>query len=156
MTEEVRDPVALRRSTRRWQQAGVWVFLVLVLSFPVYKATETHRLSSADASQAAAQVTLGRQLWGLNCATCHGVNGLGVDAPALNSQQFLASVTDPQMRGIVSGGIPGSEMPAWLDDYGGPLTPQQIQALVAYVRSWQPKAPSNPDWRTPTGSMSGS
>jgi len=42
-------------------------------------------------------------------------------------------------------------MPAWLADYGGPLTDQEIAALVTYIRSWEPTAPSRPDWRTPSG-----
>ncbi len=151
MTEELRDPAALRRSTRRWQTAGVWVFLVLVLSFPAYKLTEGSRLDAARASQLSAQRTSGTQLWATNCATCHGTMGEGVTAPALNSQEFLAGVTDEQIHGIVAGGVPGTAMPAWLADYGGPLTHEQIDALVAYVDSWKPDAPSRPNWRTPGG-----
>jgi mono/diheme cytochrome c family protein len=151
VTEKLEDPEAVRRSTRRWQQAGVWVFLVLVLSFPIYKATESGRRADAFSAQQSAQIDAGGQLWSLNCATCHGTSGEGVSAPALNSQQFLGSVTDQQIRGIVAGGIPGTEMPAWLDDYGGPLTQQQIAAVVAYVRSWEPNAPNLPNWRTPSG-----
>lgn len=151
MTETVRDPVDVRRATRRWQVAGVWVFLVLVLSFPLYRLTEGSRLSAAESSQNAAQIATGQQLWSENCATCHGQSGEGVTAPALNSQEFLASVTDQQIAGIVRGGVPGSEMPAWLADYGGALTEQQIEAVVSYVRSWQATAPSRPDWRTPQG-----
>lgn len=151
MTESMRDPAALRRSTRRWEAAAVWVFVVLVLSFPAYKLTEGSRLDAARASQNAAQIAAGGQLWSLNCAECHGTTGQGVDAPALNSQEFLGSVSDQQIRGIIAGGVPGTAMPAWLADYGGPLTEQQIEALVVYLRSWEPNAPSRPDWRTAGG-----
>jgi mono/diheme cytochrome c family protein len=151
MTETVRDPVDVRRSTRRWQIAGVWVFLVLVLSFPAYRLTESSRRTDAEVSQNAAQIAAGQELWSENCATCHGKMGEGITAPALNSQEFLASVSDQQIAGIIEGGVPGSEMPAWLADYGGSLTQQQIDAIVAYVRSWQSTAPSRPDWRTPQG-----
>lgn len=151
MTESLRDPAALRRSTRRWQTAGVWVFLVLVLSFPAYKLTEGSRLDAARAAQLTAQRSSGQQLWSLNCMECHGTMGQGVDAPALNSQQFLSSVSDGQIHGIVAGGVPGTAMPAWLADYGGPLTHEQIDALVAYIDSWKADAPSRPDWRTPKG-----
>ena len=151
MTETMRDPADVRRSTRRWQVAGVWVFLVLVLSFPAYRFTENSRLSDAELSQNAAQVAAGGELWSQNCATCHGKTGEGVTAPALNSQEFLTTVTDQQIAGIVEGGVPGTEMPAWLSDYGGSLTQQQIQAIVAYIRSWESTAPSRPDWRTPGG-----
>ena len=139
MTETIRDDPALVRSTRRWQQAGIWLMLVLVLSFPLYKLSERSRRANAAALQQ------------LNCAECHGKMGQGISAPALNSQQFLTSVTDAQMTNIIRGGIPGTAMPAWLTDYGGPLTDQEIAALVTYIRSWEPTAPSRPDWRTPRG-----
>ncbi len=151
MGEKIRDDPALQASTRRWQTWGLAVLLLLVLAFPAYRLTEGHRLDDALASENAAQVATGGQLWSLNCASCHGTHGEGVDAPALNSQEFLQGVSDGQMHGIVAGGIPGTEMPAWLDEYGGPLTDQQIAALVAYVRSWEKTAPSVPDWRTPNG-----
>ncbi len=151
MTETIRDDSALVRSTRRWQQAGIWLMLVLVLSFPLYKLTESSRRANATALQQQAQITTGTQLWALNCAECHGKMGQGISAPALNSQQFLTSVTDAQMTNIIRGGIPGTAMPAWLTDYGGPLTDQEIAALVTYIRSWEPTAPSRPDWRTPSG-----
>lgn len=149
MSAEHSDGWELVRSLRRWQTTGVAVFMLLVLAFPLYKLTEGSRRDQALRQQNAAQLSAGAQLWSLNCATCHGVQGEGVSAPALNSQQFLAGVSDRQMAGIIQGGVPGTPMPAWLSDYGGPLTEQQVEAVVAYVRSWQPKAPNRPDWRTP-------
>jgi cytochrome c oxidase cbb3-type subunit 3 len=88
----------------------------------------------------------------LNCASCHGLNGQGVDAPALNSKEFLQSVDDKQIHYITAAGIPGTEMPTWWNELGGPLTDEQIAAIVAYVRSWEKSAPSRPDWRHPRGS----
>ncbi len=149
MSEPVREDPALVRQSRRWQRAGVFVLFLLVIAFPLYKAVESGRRADALTAQDLALMTSGQQLWGLNCASCHGVQGLGVSAPALNSQEFLASTTDEQMHGIIRGGIPGTEMPAWWTEYGGPLTDQQIRSVVAYVRSWQPTAPNCPDWRTP-------
>ena len=151
MTETIRDDPELVSSTRRWQLVGAWLLLILVLSFPLYKLTESSRRADAAMLQQRAQITTGGQLWTLNCAECHGKMGEGISAPALNSQQFLTSITDAQMTNIIRGGIPGTAMPAWLTDYGGPLTDQEIAALVTYIRSWEPTAPSRPDWRTPSG-----
>ena len=126
--------------------------LVLVLSFPAYKLTESSRRSDARRCQHAAQLAPGNSSGATNCTSCHGVMGEGVSAPALNSQEFLHR--SPTSRcGIIAGGIPGTAMPAWSTDYGGPLTEQQIQALVTYVRSWETTAPSGPDWRTPQGGV---
>lgn len=149
MSEPVReDPIVVRQSLR-WRRAGAFVLFILVISFPIYKAVESGRRADALSAQDRALMTSGLQLWGLNCASCHGTGGLGVSAPALNSQEFLASITDQQMRGIIQGGIPGTAMPAWWNEYGGPFTDQQVRSIVAFVRSWEPAAPSCPDWRTP-------
>lgn len=147
MSEPMRDSAELRKDLFAWQVAGTVFLVVLVLAFPAYKIVERHRRADALTSEEHALVSSGRQLWSLNCASCHGASGQGVDAPALNSQQFLTGVGDDQMHGVIAGGVPGSEMPAWLNDYGGPLTDQQIGAIVAFVRSWQKTAPSRPDWR---------
>jgi mono/diheme cytochrome c family protein len=150
----VDEPPELRRSLVRWQWAGVVVFVLLVVSFPLYRAVDANRRDEALASQEAAQVATGRHLWALNCASCHGDHGQGLSAPALNSQQFLTGITDEQMHRIVSAGITGTAMPAWSNEFGGPLTDEEIAAVVAYVRSWQKTAPSVPDWRSPTPTAS--
>jgi mono/diheme cytochrome c family protein len=149
------DPELLR-SLFRWQAAGVVVFVLLIAAFPVYKAVEGPRRHDALVSQQAALVRSGKQLWGLNCASCHGERGQGVTAPALNSKQFLTAISDDQMHRIVAAGITGTAMPSWWDEFGGPLTDQQIAAIVAYVRSWEKTAPSRPDWRNPQGSSASS
>lgn len=149
MSQTIRDDPDLTRSSRRWQAAGTFILILLVLAFPLYRATDGSRRDAALASQNQALLTQGHELWGTNCAACHGTNGEGGSAPALNSQEFLTSVSDDQIHGIIAGGIPGTPMPAWLNDYGGPLTDEQISALVTYLRSWEKTAPSVPDWRTP-------
>lgn len=155
MTETLReDPVDIARS-RRWRWAGTVMLLLLVVAFPVYKAVESSRRADAVRSQDVALVSSGQQLWAINCAACHGTNGQGVDAPALNSQEFFEGTSDEQIAGIVRGGVPGTAMPAWWNEYGGPLTDQQIAEVVAYIRSWEKTAPSCPDWRTPSCPGSG-
>jgi mono/diheme cytochrome c family protein len=151
---DLSDDASMRRSLVRWQAAGIFVFVVLVASFPVYKAVEGPRRHRASVARQNALVTTGRQLWGLNCASCHGARGQGVSAPALNSKQFLSGISDDQMHRIVASGITGTPMPAWWNEFGGPLTDDQIAAVVAYVRSWQKTAPSRPDWRNPQASPS--
>lgn len=146
VSDPIHEDLALRRSLRRWQTVGSLFLLVLVAAFPLYRAVEGPRRAEALASRQRALVATGGQLWGLNCAGCHGVNGEGVDSPALNSQQFLTSVADEQIHGIVAGGIPGTEMPAWWNEFGGPLTDQEIAAVVAFLRSWGKDAPSVPNW----------
>jgi mono/diheme cytochrome c family protein len=149
--DAISDSPDVVRSTYKWQRTGAFILFLLVLAFPIYRATDGSRRAEALMEQTNALTTQGHQLWIANCATCHGTMGEGGVGPALNSQQFLNSVNDDQIHGIIAGGIPGSEMPAWLNDDGGPLTDQQISALVTYIRSWEKNAPSVPNWRTPNG-----
>jgi len=143
-----REDPALRRSLRVWMSSGSVLFLLLVLAFPLYLLVDSTRRTEALADRESALVRSGRQLWGLNCASCHGTTGEGEDAPALNSQQFLEITSDEQMHRIIAAGITGAKMPAWWNEFGGPLTDEQITAIVAYVRSWEPSAPDRPDWRS--------
>ena len=85
------------------------------------------------------------------CAACHGDSGLGGTAPALNSQQFLTAANDDQIRSLTAVGVPGTQMSAYSLDFGGPLTLEQINALATYLRSLEPDAPDNLDWREPLG-----
>jgi uncharacterized protein (DUF736 family) len=42
-------------------------------------------------------------------------------------------------------------MSAYSQDFGGTLTSEQIQAVVALIRSWESDAPDRPDWRDMVG-----
>ena len=84
-------------------------------------------------------LALGQQIFDSTCSVCHGENGSGGAGPALNSQQVLSRVTDEAMKQtITSGGHrPGSIMPA----FGDRLTTVEIDAVVQYIRNWEPTAP---------------
>jgi mono/diheme cytochrome c family protein len=142
------DDQSLRQSLTRWMSFGALILVIMVAAFPLYRTVDASRRRTALASQETALVTSGRQLWALNCASCHGDKGQGVVAPALNSKQFLGSVSDEQIGRIASVGISGTAMPAWSNEFGGPLTDQEIASIVALLRSFEKTAPSVPDWRT--------
>lgn len=84
-------------------------------------------------------LALGERLFTTACATCHGEEGSGGIGPALNSQQILTQKSDTQIRDtILYGGTrPNSQMPA----FGDRLTLVEIEALVQYIRAWEPTAP---------------
>ncbi|MCJ7832203.1 MAG: cytochrome c [Actinobacteria bacterium] len=141
------DP-ALERSLHRWKTAGIVVFLLLVLGFPVYRAADARSRSDNSTARQATLLTSGKKIWADNCAACHGEQGEGLYAPALNSRQFLAETTPQKISGLVRVGIPGTLMQTWVDELGGPLTDEQIDAATALVVSWTHDAPDVPDWRT--------
>src|ERR1700741_212800 len=77
-----------------------------------------------------------KQLYGQNCAGCHGANGQGGAAIALANPVFLAIADDTVIRRVASNGVPGTPMPAFVERAGGMLTDRQIEALVSGIRSW--------------------
>jgi mono/diheme cytochrome c family protein len=142
------DP-GLEASTDQWMRWGLVLMAALVLAFPLYRIWEPASRAQARDLQQASLATQGQEIFSLNCSACHGLAGEGVDAPALNSQQFLRSATDDQIRLLISVGVPGTAMSAYSIDFGGPLTIEQIRAIATFIRSWEPDAPDRPDWRTP-------
>lgn len=137
----------LENRTNRWMIAGLVLMLIGLLAFPVYRIYEPiARAEAADEMQNNLALA-GESLWSSTCASCHGSFGQGVDAPALYSEQFLTIATDAQILSIASTGIPGSDMAAYGQQYGGPLTQEQLVAVVACIRSWEETAPDRPDWR---------
>jgi len=141
------DDNGLESRTNWWMIAGLVLMLIGLLAFPIYRIYEpTVRAEAAEETQNNLALA-GESLWTSTCASCHGYFGQGVDAPALNSVQFLTIATDEQILSIVSTGIPGSEMAAYSQQYGGPLTQEQVVSIVACIRSWEDTAPDRPDWR---------
>jgi mono/diheme cytochrome c family protein len=99
----------------------------------------------------AESLALGGDLYATNCARCHGPEGQGTQrAPALNVKSVLTGTNDAALQQIISLGVPGTAMPAW----GDRLVENEIQALVGFIRSWEPNAPDvatplrGPWWRT--------
>ncbi len=83
-------------------------------------------------------LALGETLYANTCAACHGENGEGGSGPALNSLQILTRHTDDDLRRVIIYGPrrPNSIMPA----FGDRLTSVEVDALVAYIRSWEETA----------------
>lgn len=93
----------------------------------------------------------GKELYLNLCASCHGENAEGgkgtgrhfsrptnlpITAPALNNQGLLNSMPDHMMRYMIQQDRKGSAMPS-ADQFG--LSPQQIDNIVSYIRSFQLK-----------------
>ncbi|NWG08024.1 MAG: c-type cytochrome [Chloroflexi bacterium] len=83
-------------------------------------------------------LALGSQLFTANCSRCHGPEGQGTPrAPSLNVKSFLTDTSDQAIQQIVTLGVPGTAMPSW----GDRMTDAEIQAIVGFIRQWEPTAP---------------
>jgi len=75
------------------------------------------------------------ELYGTNCAGCHGADGRLGPARALNDPLFLALVNDQEMTQVIARGVPGTSMPAFATSQGGTLTDAQIATIVSEMRT---------------------
>ena len=123
--------------TRMLVAALVLALGILVAFQSIYARTFAHPGGSGRR-----QVARGtrRNAFADQCATCHGKQGEGDIGPALNAKKYLSSVDDGQIFENIQAGVPGTGMPAWAQEHGGPLTHEQILDVVAFIRHWEPTA----------------
>lgn len=138
----------LEESTNRVMMLGALIMFGMILLFPLYLSFEPSSRDAARETQLQSLAAEGENIWGFNCASCHGTGGEGVTAPALNAKEFLQIASDKQIETFISVGVPGSQMGAYSQDFAGPLTNAQIKAVVTFIRSWEEDAPSDPNWRS--------
>ena len=73
------------------------------------------------------------------CAECHGIDGKGEKAPALNNQEFLNAATNGFLMATITLGRKSTRMPSWgrgSDEYPA-LSGEEREDLVAFLRSYQ-------------------
>lgn len=120
---------------------GLVLTLIVISALFVYSMGETDRLASAAEEHTADRVARGDEFYQAQCASCHGTQGEGGVGPALNNRTVLKNTLDNVFFSVIRSGVPGTQMPAWSVDYGGPLTDEDIRDIVALLRSWEPTAP---------------
>jgi cytochrome c oxidase cbb3-type subunit III len=86
------------------------------------------------------------RLYKQNCSACHGESGSGGPALDLANPKYQALVDDASLKRWITTGMPGTQMPAFGEPAGGFLTPQQVDVLVAGMRTrWNHKDQSAAD-----------
>ena len=91
--------------------------------------------TAADVELEPRQVRDFAALFRQNCSGCHGEDGRGNGALALNNPTYLAIANDDTLRRATSYGVPGTLMPAFLQSAGGTLTDEQVEILVREMRA---------------------
>jgi mono/diheme cytochrome c family protein len=81
----------------------------------------------------------GGPLYRLHCAECHGQQGEGDQAPALNNQELLSAASNGYLLATISLGRGGTEMPewGWPEEERPALTADERHDIVAWIRGWQ-------------------
>lgn len=91
----------------------------------------------------------GANLFAQNCSVCHGQFGEGGPNPAragdviapISSAEYLKTRDNATLRNIISQGQPDFGMSPFGESYGGPLDEEQINSIVAFIRSWEDNPP---------------
>jgi mono/diheme cytochrome c family protein len=109
---------------------------------------------------------VGQELFAQNCAFCHGGFGEGGPNPArpddiiapISSAEYLKTRDDFTLRAILAQGQPNFGMSPFGTAFGGPLDDDQMDAIVAYMRSWEANPPVElpPEVAAGADSLSGS
>jgi mono/diheme cytochrome c family protein len=97
----------------------------------VVSTTPVPKAGSGDPSD-------GASIFRQYCATCHGQDGKGLRSagtPDFAGDKALANLTHEQIVDTIKNGKQGTRMPA----FGGSLSPSDIDAVAAYVRSLDPR-----------------
>ncbi len=133
-------------------------FALVLLTFtavalPIYWLAEPGRMAGAEEGLDRTLTNRGTDLYDENCANCHGPGATGGSTAVTLTDEngdFVAQVTwaapslttvlsrfdEDEVRHILNFGRNGV-MPAWGAPGGGPMTTQQIDELIYYMRSVQ-------------------
>ncbi len=124
---------------------------------------EEIRMAEWTQSHKAGSIEVGASLFETNCSGCHGIKGEGIAglAPPLNNRSFFTQrlqevgwqgTLEDYIVATVSTGRPVSTrpdqyvgggkpaMPAWSQEYGGPLRDDQVRDLATFVLNWEATA----------------
>jgi mono/diheme cytochrome c family protein len=141
---------------------GIAATLLLAAIFFAADPIIAGRMAAQEARESAQAIARGADLYEANCRSCHGVNGEGVGelGPALNDRAFFrdrmktigwqGTLGEYVSSSIAQGRIAATRplyagdgnvvMTAWSQQYGGPLRPDEIAALTAFVLNWEDTA----------------
>jgi cytochrome c oxidase cbb3-type subunit III len=92
-----------------------------------------------------AVVQSGAARFARSCAACHGEKAQGLIGPNLTDDRWIHGGSVEQIFQTIAKGWPPKGMPPW----GRALKPEELSALVSYVRGLQGSNPPNP--RPPEG-----
>lgn len=134
---------------------GTFSVILTMVVFGFVAITEQDRMASFEKAYNSRTIEAGAALFQNNCVGCHGQLGQGGAGPALNAIDLFNGVRlkeigwqgtlEAYLRGAINAGRPRASaafatyparMPAWGQAFGGPLRPDQVDALVAFIVNW--------------------
>ena len=116
-------------------------FLIAFVSLPVLAAQVRNPLAANHSAAKAGEFE-----FRINCAFCHGLGARGGGrGPDLTRAHLTHGDSDADLFRNINQGIPGTAMPAnGTNGQGVGMTDEEIWQIIAYLRSIQIKAPTEP------------
>lgn len=137
-----------------------FMLTMIILGFAALR--EPARLEAFAAAEHGRSIENGAHLFKNNCATCHGADGTAqscVDAAGESiacqglplNNYFLICGDKPKrletlrwentkqtfIETTIAAGRPGTVMPTWSEEFGGPMRDDQVQDVAAFVLNWE-------------------
>ena len=142
---------------------GIILVTLTTVIVVIYAFNEEDRMAVTAEAQHARAIEVGATVFENNCSGCHGPKGEGILGlcPPLNDGHFFTSrleevgwsgsLEDYIVSTVASGRATSTRpdefagqgrpaMPAWSDKFGGPLRPDQIQNVSAFILNWESTA----------------
>jgi cytochrome c oxidase cbb3-type subunit III len=127
----VRSRLPLAMQEMRRSRFGLWLLFVLLVAqgcdFP-------GRPDPAQQPVRPDQIFDFDVLFRQNCSGCHGANGVLGPAPPLADPLFVQIVPDAELSQVISHGRPGTLMPPFAKERGGPLTARQVDVVARGIK----------------------
>jgi mono/diheme cytochrome c family protein len=128
--------------------------VVVVLAPPAAPSAEVQLANTLPE-----QITLGQDLYSINCVECHGPDGEGgevkgvegfegVTLTSIHTKDIMYTFTDETLANIIAYGQQDKEhaMPPFGKSYGGQLSPSEIDYIVTYLRyTWDDRSVMPPE-----------
>src|ERR1700678_3499550 len=121
----------MTRRARSWMVAAISASILL--GDGVLPGTAQEKAVTNPVAGNPAAIHEGASLFRGNCSPCHGLNAQGGGrGPDLTAGRWVHGSSDAAIFGTITGGVPGTEMPA------NGFEDSETWAIIAYLRSLAP------------------
>ena len=110
----------------------LWTFFGAIIFSFIYWL---HYEIAEDGPTLDQELAMGKELYLVNCSSCHMQNGGGSVGPNLTDEYWIHGNTDEAITKVVAKGVLAKGMPPW----EGILKPNDIKAVVAFVNTFKDK-----------------
>lgn len=140
---------------------GTIAFMLVMIIMGVAALFEPARLQETTDAFFGRQIEKGAVIFSENCAECHGVEGKAIECVdfageelacvglPLNHAPLLCGEPSQRLQQVgwqssrenfisqtVAAGRPGTLMPTWSQEFGGPMEDYQVEQVTAFVMNW--------------------